>query len=148
MLEQGRKTLVFVVDDEPSIATTTALILSKQGYDGRAFTEPLRALEAARSDAPDLLFSDVSMPGLNGFELSSAVTKDCPQCKVLLFSGHPSTSEKIAAIADGDKFEILAKHGAVSAIAMRPRREDPGRLNRANSLALPLKNPAHLESPQ
>jgi DNA-binding NtrC family response regulator len=109
MLEQGRKTLVFVVDDEPSIATTTALILRSQGYDARAFTEPLMALEAAQSEAPDLLFSDVSMPGLNGFELSTGVIKDCPQCKVLLFSRHPGTSEKIAAIANGNKFEILAK---------------------------------------
>jgi DNA-binding NtrC family response regulator len=107
MPEQGRRRLVFVVDDEPAIATTVTYVLRNRGFDARAFTQPIAALEAAQNEAPDLLLSDVIMPRLNGFELGAGIKKDCPQCKVLLFSGHPQTSELIT--TDGNNFEVLAK---------------------------------------
>jgi len=46
---------VFVVDDEPVIASTLAAILKLHGYSATAFTFPLEALVAARSKAPDLV---------------------------------------------------------------------------------------------
>jgi len=109
MLNEGRKPLVFVVDDEPNIARTTALILCSQGFDSRGFTEPLMALEAARREAPNLLLSDVIMPSLNGYELASKILEDCPECKALLFTGNPSARESFAATAAEKSLEILLK---------------------------------------
>jgi DNA-binding NtrC family response regulator len=77
--------------------------------DARAFTDPFAALMAARIEAPNLLLSDVIMPGLDGYALSSGVTEDCPQCKVLLFSGNPSVREDFARSAAEKKLEILFK---------------------------------------
>src|SRR3984885_2350010 len=54
---------IFVVDDEPVIASSLAAILQMNGFSARFFTCPLEALTAARSIAPDLLISDVAMPG-------------------------------------------------------------------------------------
>jgi CheY-like chemotaxis protein len=56
--------LVYVVDDEPSIALTIAAVLRISGFSAEAFTKPLEALKAARMLAPDLLISDVMMPEL------------------------------------------------------------------------------------
>jgi CheY-like chemotaxis protein len=53
---------IFVVDDEPVIASTLATILQMNGFSAKFFTSPLEALNAARSKAPDLLISDVTMP--------------------------------------------------------------------------------------
>ena len=60
---------VFVVDDEPVIASTLAAILRMNGFSARFFTCPLEALAAARSESPDLVISDVAMPGISGIDL-------------------------------------------------------------------------------
>ena len=101
---------VFVVDDENVICTTIAMILRSTGIDAVPFNHPLDALEAARLRPPDLLLTDVVMPDLNGIELALLVTKLCPDCKVLLFSGQASTVDLLEAATEaGHKFEILAK---------------------------------------
>jgi CheY-like chemotaxis protein len=46
---------IFVVDDEPVVASTLAAILQMNGFSAKFFTCPLEALTAARSKAPDLL---------------------------------------------------------------------------------------------
>jgi PleD family two-component response regulator len=58
-------TQIFVVDDEPVIASSLAAILKLNGYSATFFTSPLGALAAAQLRAPDLLISDlgVSSPG-------------------------------------------------------------------------------------
>ena len=53
---------IYLVDDEHLIVSTLARILCLRGFDATGFTEPLLALEAARSEAPDLLISDIVMP--------------------------------------------------------------------------------------
>jgi CheY-like chemotaxis protein len=53
---------IFGVDDEPVIASTLATILQMNGFSAKFFTRRLEALAAARSKAPDLLISDITMP--------------------------------------------------------------------------------------
>jgi CheY-like chemotaxis protein len=101
----------FVVDDEDIIASTRRLILSNQGFYARSFIDPLEALKAAaQSVSPDLLLTDVMMPGINGIELAKQVKARCPKCKILLFSGQSETVDLLEdAGAQGDYFEILSK---------------------------------------
>jgi DNA-binding NtrC family response regulator len=101
---------VFVVDDESAIASTVGLVLRSQGYEAHTFELPVKALEAASEMAPDLLLSDVIMPVLSGIELAIQMRERCPNCRVLLFSGHPSTAGYLeAARARGHEFRALAK---------------------------------------
>jgi DNA-binding response OmpR family regulator len=109
MRDKSGRPLVFVVDDETTIAETVALILCGDGFDATAFTDPLAALKAARTEGPNLLLSDVIMPGLNGFELSTGIVSDCPQCKVLLFSGNPYALEGYATTPAQRSLEVLTK---------------------------------------
>jgi CheY-like chemotaxis protein len=101
---------VFVVDDEHVIASTLAAILKQHGYSATSFTSPQEALAAARSSAPDLLISDVLMPGLSGVDLAIQIKAQCPACKVLLFSGQATTRDllKDARIQD-HTFQVLQK---------------------------------------
>lgn len=92
MIDQRNRNRVFVVDDEPLIASTTAMILSSSGFDAAFFTAPLEALQAAQFEAPDLLISDVIMPVLSGIELAIQIKAICPECKILLFSGQAATA--------------------------------------------------------
>jgi CheY-like chemotaxis protein len=101
---------VFVVDDEHVIASTLAAILELQGYSARAFTSPLEALAAARSKAPDLLLSDVVMPGFSGIDLAIQMKAQYPECKILLFSGRASTQDLLeGARNQGHDFQLLQK---------------------------------------
>jgi len=102
--------LVFVVDDESVIAMTLAVILQNNGFDARSFTNPVRALDAAESETPSLLISDVFMPEMMGTDLAIQMQEAHPTCKVLLFSGQSATSALLEkARAAGHNFTLLDK---------------------------------------
>ena len=104
------KRLIFVVDDEATIADTLAMILERAGFDARSFHHPKQAIDATSVLTPDLLISDVVMPGMTGVELAIHFRKTQPQCKVLLFSGQASTASLLdKAHQVGYDFEILTK---------------------------------------
>lgn len=108
---ESSRGVVFVVDDERLIAQTLKMILAQSGFTASAFEDPYQALEAAASGpAPDLLISDVVMPGMSGIDLGVQFRKDYPGCKVLLFSGQAATADMLAtAKLQGHEFEVLAK---------------------------------------
>jgi CheY-like chemotaxis protein len=106
----GLITRVFIVDDHGVTASTTADILELSGYEARSFVNPLEALEAAKTDRPDLVIADVGMPELSGIDFAIRLREQCPACKVLLFSGQAKTGDLLeAARRQGHHFEVLAK---------------------------------------
>jgi CheY-like chemotaxis protein len=110
MVQERAKFRIFVVDDEFVIATTLATILQRSGFDAVSFTEPMKALDAARLKAPDLLISDVMMPVLSGVELAIRLKAEYPDCRVLLFSGQAATANLLeVASKQGHDFELLSK---------------------------------------
>jgi CheY-like chemotaxis protein len=101
---------IFVVDDEPVIASSLAAILRRNGFSARFFTSPLEALAAARSESPDLVISDVAMPDISGIELAIQMRAQYPNCKILLFSGQAATLDLMeGARAQGHDFHLLKK---------------------------------------
>jgi DNA-binding NtrC family response regulator len=101
---------IFVVDDEEVIATSLTAILKISGFDASAFKSPLDALDAARVEAPDLLISDVVMPEFSGIDLAIRFKEECPNCKVLLFSGQAETANLLQkARNQGHDFTLLPK---------------------------------------
>ena len=68
-----------MVDDESVIASTLAMILNASGYRAMSFTSAAEAIAAAELNCPDLLLTDVSMPGMNGIELGKFVQDSLPK---------------------------------------------------------------------
>ena len=102
--------VVFVVDDEPVIAKTLAIILNQSGFNAHAFENPEEAIAASSDIAPDLLISDVMMPGMTGIELAIQFKTMQPECKVLLFSGQAATSDLLEKAREhGHEFELIPK---------------------------------------
>jgi CheY-like chemotaxis protein len=80
------------------------------GFAAKFFTSPLEALTAARSKAPDLLISDVEMPGISGIDLAIQMKAQFPTCKILLLSGQAATLDLLQqARALGQNFDLLLK---------------------------------------
>ena len=81
---------VLVVDDEKGVRMVTTNLLRRLGYDvleAGGGLDALRVAEASPSTI-DLLISDVRMPGMNGFELATAMKTADPSLDVLLMSGY------------------------------------------------------------
>lgn len=101
---------VLIVDDEKVIADTLSIILSKSGYAVRTAYNGTAALEMVKASAPELLISDVVMPGMTGIELAVALKSMVPDCKILLFSGQASTRDLLLqARDDGHDFLLMMK---------------------------------------
>ncbi|WP_026733032.1 response regulator [Fischerella sp. PCC 9605] len=68
-LEQSRKQRILCIDDATSICTSIETILKTEGYEAIALTNPLEALSLVFQLKPDLIFCDIAMPELNGYEI-------------------------------------------------------------------------------
>ena len=102
--------VVMVVDDESSIADTLAEILSRSGYSAVAAYDGDSALESALLTPPEMLITDVVLPGMSGIDLAITVKRIFPDCKIILFSGQASTADLLAAAQrDGHQFTLLSK---------------------------------------
>ncbi len=107
---QEAKAVVFVVDDEVVIAQTLSIILNQAGFEASAFNHPDAAIAARAELLPDLLISDVVMPGMTGVDLAIHFREAQPDCKILLFSGQAATANFLEEARDrGYDFELLAK---------------------------------------
>jgi DNA-binding response OmpR family regulator len=99
-----------VVDDESSIADTLAEILSRSGYAAVTAYDGDGALETALLMPPEMLITDVVLPGMSGIDLAITVKRIFPDCKIILFSGQASTADLLAAAnRDGHQFVLLSK---------------------------------------
>jgi DNA-binding response OmpR family regulator len=107
---QPRRPIVLIVDDEAVIADTRAMILELSGISAMVAYDGKTALEIAHTAPPDLLLTDVSMPGMNGVDLATAIRKLFPNCSILLFSGQVPSADLLNAARDaGQEFTILTK---------------------------------------
>ncbi|MGA7110080.1 MAG: response regulator [Terracidiphilus sp.] len=102
--------MVMVVDDESSIADTLAEILSRSGYAAVTAYDGDSALETALLMPPEMLITDVVLPGMSGIDLAITIKRIFPDCKIILFSGQASTADLLAAAnRDGHQFLLLNK---------------------------------------
>jgi DNA-binding response OmpR family regulator len=102
--------VVLVVDDESAIADSLASILNLSGYAAMAAYDGDTALETALLVPPELLITDVILPGMNGVDLAIAVRRTFPDCKIILFSGQAATADLlVSANRAGHHFVLLTK---------------------------------------
>ena len=103
------KSRVLIVDDEEVIANTLAMILNRAGFEACAVYSGESALETAPAFEPDVLISDIIMPGITGIETAIQLRTRFPACRVLLFSGQATSNILEKTRAKGYEFEVLTK---------------------------------------
>jgi DNA-binding response OmpR family regulator len=109
-MNETHRPVVMIVDDESSIADTLAEILSRSGYAAVTAYDGDSALETALLMPPEMLITDVFLPGMSGIDLAITVKRIFPDCKIILFSGQASTADLLAAAnRDGHQFLLLNK---------------------------------------
>ena len=78
---------LLVVDDEPETRSLMSQIFHRIGHKVRAAEDGFSALDEIRNDVPDVILSDLNMPGMSGFELLSVVRRRFPGIQVIAMSG-------------------------------------------------------------
>jgi len=84
------RVLVLFVEDDPSVAQMYKLKLELDGYDVEVASDGEKALEAARTNPPDIVFLDIRLPKLDGFGVLEALRKDprTERLPVVILSNH------------------------------------------------------------
>jgi CheY-like chemotaxis protein len=77
---------ILVVDDNRDAADSLVLILGRMGHDVRVCYEGQGALDAARGLRADVVFLDLVMPGMDGYEVARQLRAD-PQLRDVLIVG-------------------------------------------------------------
>jgi CheY-like chemotaxis protein len=75
MPAQGQACRVLVVDDDKDSAQTFAYLLAGMGHEARHLTDPAKVLRTVARFKPHIVFLDIAMPGMNGWELAAALRK-------------------------------------------------------------------------
>lgn len=78
---------LLIVDDEPAIRESLSQVLTEIGYRVRSAEDGFSALREIAAEAPELLLSDLNMPGISGFELLSEVRRRFPAIRTIAMSG-------------------------------------------------------------
>jgi PAS domain S-box-containing protein len=87
---------IVLVDDEPAITLSLALLLRRDGNEVVTFHKPADALAAFQKDPQrfDLLLTDFSMPQMNGLELAAAVHAVAPSVPIIMMSGYAQSLQR------------------------------------------------------
>ncbi|HUP91756.1 MAG TPA: nitrogen regulation protein NR(I) [Solimonas sp.] len=112
---------VWVVDDDESIRWVLEKSLSRDGMEVTSFPGAAELLEALSDDTPDVLLSDIRMPGINGLELMERVRKARPELPVIIMTAHSDLDAAVASYKGG-AFEYLPKPFDVDGVSSLVRR--------------------------
>ncbi|MBV8500401.1 MAG: nitrogen regulation protein NR(I) [Paucibacter sp.] len=99
---------IWVVDDDHSIRFVLEKALSREGLPVRSFSHPREMLAALESDSPQVLVSDIRMPGGSGLELLGKVKERLPKLPVIIMTAYSDLDSAVAAF-QGGAFEYLPK---------------------------------------
>ncbi|MGC9128970.1 MAG: sigma 54-interacting transcriptional regulator, partial [Acidithiobacillus sp.] len=99
---------VWIIDDDPSIRWVLEKALQKAGLETESFADADAALQRDRSEMPDVVLTDLRMPGTQGFAFLETMQKRHPALPVIVMTAHSDLENAVTAFAGG-AFEYLAK---------------------------------------
>jgi DNA-binding NtrC family response regulator len=98
MANKGR---ILIVDDEVNARTALAELLREEGYHVETAADGFKALPKLEEEEPDLVLTDLKMPGLDGLELMAKVRERDPECVVVLMTAFGAVETAVKAMRQG-----------------------------------------------
>jgi two-component system, NtrC family, nitrogen regulation response regulator GlnG len=99
---------VWIVDDDRSIRWVLEKALQQEGMESVSFDNADAALARLQREQPDVLISDIRMPGTSGLELLSTLRERLPKLPVIIMTAHSDLDSAVASY-QGGAFEYLPK---------------------------------------
>ncbi len=103
-----KNTEVWVVDDDKSIRWVLEKSLQRESIPVRVFSSADDALTTLKSTQPAIIFSDIRMPGTDGFQFLHVLQRDYPDIPVIIMTAHSDLDTTVTAFKSG-AFEYLPK---------------------------------------
>ena len=102
---------ILIIDDDRAVQATIRLLLERAGHSVVVASDGRNGIAIFESEEFDLLFLDIFMPGMDGFETMRVVHQQQPRIPIIVISGNPIPS------SSGANFLTMAtKLGAVSSL--------------------------------
>ncbi|MEN3109960.1 sigma 54-interacting transcriptional regulator [Uliginosibacterium paludis] len=114
-------TRVLLVDDDPDLLRLLSIRLKASGFDTRCSTSGESALAALASQRPDIVVTDLRMPGMDGLALFDAVRQQDLSLPVIVLTAHGSIPEAIEATRRGVSGYLTKPYDAAELIAQIQR---------------------------
>ncbi len=99
---------VWIVDDDRSIRWVFEKALTREEIDFRIFSSANEMLDALKNDTPQVVVSDIRMPGASGLELLQQLKKSLPGVPVIIMTAYSDLESAVSAF-QGGAFEYLPK---------------------------------------
>ncbi|MBT4988862.1 MAG: nitrogen regulation protein NR(I), partial [Proteobacteria bacterium] len=99
---------VWIVDDDASIRWVLDKALSNAGFKTKLFENADDVLTHARQRQPDVIVTDIRMPGTSGLELLDQMVSELPEIPVIVMTAHSDLDSAVSAY-QGGAFEYLPK---------------------------------------
>jgi len=100
--------IVFVVDDDPSVRSSTERLVRSAGFEVKTFGSAAEFLETPRPEAPACLVLDIRMPGRSGLDLQHELAGSGIQIPIIFVTGHANIPMTVRAMKAG-AVEFLTK---------------------------------------
>ena len=124
---------VWVIDDDQSIRWVLEKALQKAHMGVKSFSSASGILETLEHGQPDVLITDVRMPGMDGFELLNKIQHRYPELPVIIITAHSDLDSAVTAY-QGGAFEYLPKPFDIDeAVELTRRAVDHGRSARGEA---------------
>jgi len=92
---------VLIVDDEEEMLGSCVRLLGRTGYRCLTTTDPAHALALIEDQRPDVILTDLKMPGYDGMDVLRRARELDPEAVVLIFTAHATIESAVAAIKEG-----------------------------------------------
>jgi len=92
---------VWIVDDDRSIRWVLEKALSREDIPWKSFATAYEVLQALEGEEPQVLVSDIRMPGESGLALLSKVKARCPHVPVIIMTAYSDLDSAVAAFQGG-----------------------------------------------
>ena len=92
---------ILLIDDEPDIVRVLSISLKADGYDVIPAHSGIEGIEIFDKERPDIVLTDIKMPGMDGIEVLKKVKSIHPQSEVIIITGHGDIDNTIEALQYG-----------------------------------------------
>jgi two-component system NtrC family response regulator len=99
---------VLLIDDDASLRRVTEYSLQSAGFHVISAADGQKGLVAFREDKPEIVITDIQMPGMSGNEVLQQIKAECPETLVIVITAHSSVEKAVAAMKQG-AYDYLAK---------------------------------------
>ena len=131
---------IWIVDDDASIRWVLEKALARESLETRSFANARDALTAFETDTPQVLVSDIRMPGESGIDLLQAVKARHPGLPVIIITAFSDLDSAVASF-QGGAFDYLAKPFDIDKAVALIRRALEESLREASVEAAPAETP-------